>query len=198
MAFGFAGVQAPEVRDSRGPPHGRGHRRTHRRADGCYRDRLGCVHREAVELRDGNPSRSSRGGVLTAVGNVNTEIRDILTSRSWESLGEADHDGWQRFTARLGARIQLVGDDNFCTNPALIAAAIEDTIASAALITLNQFGSVSETIEVMSVCRRAGYGQMVSHRSGQTPDPFIAGPPYGPPARSLASTLGQWPRREPA
>jgi enolase len=91
-----------------------------------------------------------------------------------DGLGEADHDGWQRLTERLGERIQLVGDDNFCTNPAIIAAAIDDRIANAALIKLNQIGSVSETLEAMAVCQRAGYGQMVSHRSGETPDSFIA------------------------
>jgi enolase len=91
-----------------------------------------------------------------------------------DGLGENDHDGWQQLTARLGERIQLVGDDNFCTNPAIIAAAIDDGIANAALIKLNQIGSVSETLEAMAVCHRAGYGQMVSHRSGETPDTFIA------------------------
>ncbi|MBK9738237.1 MAG: phosphopyruvate hydratase [Actinobacteria bacterium] len=91
-----------------------------------------------------------------------------------DGLGEADRDGWQRLTALLGERIQLVGDDNFCTNPTIISAAIDDHIANAALIKLNQIGTVSETIEAMAVCQRAGYGQMVSHRSGETPDAFIA------------------------
>lgn len=91
-----------------------------------------------------------------------------------DGLGEDDHGGWQQLTARLGERIQLVGDDNFCTNPAIIAAAIEDGIANAALIKLNQIGSVTETLEAMATCHRAGYGQMVSHRSGETPDTFIA------------------------
>jgi len=91
-----------------------------------------------------------------------------------DGLGEADHDGWQRLTARLGERIQIVGDDNFCTNPAIIAAAIDDHIANAALIKLNQIGTVTETLEAMAVCQRAGYGQMISHRSGETPDSFIA------------------------
>jgi enolase len=91
-----------------------------------------------------------------------------------DGLGEADHDGWQRLTARLGERLQLVGDDNFCTNPAIISAAISDGIANAALIKLNQIGSVTETLEAMATCHRAGYAQMVSHRSGETPDSFIA------------------------
>jgi enolase len=91
-----------------------------------------------------------------------------------DGLGESDHDGWQALTTRLGDRVQLVGDDNFCTNPAIITAAIADGIGNAALIKLNQIGTVSETLEAMAICHRAGYSQMVSHRSGETPDPFIA------------------------
>jgi enolase len=91
-----------------------------------------------------------------------------------DGLGESDHDGWQRITATLGDRVQLVGDDNFCTNPAIIAKAIEDSIANAALIKVNQIGSVTETLEAMTICHNAGYRQMVSHRSGETPDTFIA------------------------
>ena len=91
-----------------------------------------------------------------------------------DGLGESDHDGWQELTARLGDHVQLVGDDNFCTNPAIITTAIADGIGNAALIKLNQIGTVSETLEAMAICHRAGYAQMVSHRSGETPDPFIA------------------------
>ncbi len=91
-----------------------------------------------------------------------------------DGLGESDHDGWQKLTARLGDRLQLVGDDNFCTNPAIITAAIADSICNSALIKLNQIGTVSETLEAMAICHRAGYTQMVSHRSGETPDSFIA------------------------
>ncbi|MEO7058761.1 MAG: phosphopyruvate hydratase [Lapillicoccus sp.] len=91
-----------------------------------------------------------------------------------DGLGESDHDGWQKLTARLGDRIQIVGDDNFCTNPQIITAAIADGIANSALIKLNQIGTVSETLDAMAICHRAGYTQMVSHRSGETPDSFIA------------------------
>jgi len=91
-----------------------------------------------------------------------------------DGLGEADTDGWKKLTATLGERVQLVGDDNFCTNPAIITQAIKDGIANAALIKVNQIGSVTETLEAMRICHEAGYGQMVSHRSGETPDTFIA------------------------
>jgi enolase len=91
-----------------------------------------------------------------------------------DGLGEDDDDGWIALTERLGGSIELVGDDNFCTNPAIIASAIERGIANASLIKLNQIGTVTETLEAMAICRKAGYRQFVSHRSGETEDSFIA------------------------
>jgi enolase len=91
-----------------------------------------------------------------------------------DGLGEDDEDGWIALTERLGGRVELVGDDNFCTNPAIITSAIERGIANAALIKLNQIGTVTETLQAMAVCRDAGYRQFVSHRSGETEDSFIA------------------------
>jgi enolase len=91
-----------------------------------------------------------------------------------DGLGEDDVSGWRELTARLGGRVQLVGDDNFVTNPAIIRQAIAADIGNAALIKVNQIGTVTETLEAMTVCREAGYAAMVSHRSGETPDTFIA------------------------
>lgn len=91
-----------------------------------------------------------------------------------DGLGEDDADGWVQHTEQLGGRVQLVGDDNFVTNPAIIAEAISRGVANAALIKLNQIGTVTETLDAMRVCREAGYGQMASHRSGETTDSFIA------------------------
>ena len=91
-----------------------------------------------------------------------------------DALAEDDVDGWKQLTVRLGDRLQLVGDDNLVTNPHIIAEAIDGGIANAALIKLNQIGTVTETLAAMALCRDAGYGQMVSHRSGETDDPFIA------------------------
>ena len=91
-----------------------------------------------------------------------------------DGLGEDDETGWIGLTARLGERIELVGDDIFCTNPAIITRAIGRGIGNASLIKLNQIGTVTETLEAMAVCRRAGYRQFVSHRSGETEDHFIA------------------------
>ena len=70
--------------------------------------------------------------------------------------------------------MELVGDDIFCTNPATITRCIGLGIGNSALIKLNQIGTVTETLEAMAVCRRAGYRQFVSHRSGETEDSFIA------------------------
>jgi enolase len=91
-----------------------------------------------------------------------------------DGLAEDDWDGWKAMTERLGERIQLVGDDIFVTNPAIITDAIGRGVANAALIKVNQIGTVTETLEAMRVCRDAGYAAMVSHRSGETEDSFIA------------------------
>ena len=91
-----------------------------------------------------------------------------------DGLAEDDWDGWTALTARLGEHIQLVGDDIFVTNPAIIAEAIGRGVGNAALINVNQVGSVTETLETMATCRRGGYAQFVSHRSGETTDTFIA------------------------
>ncbi len=92
-----------------------------------------------------------------------------------DGLAEDDWDGWKTLTDRLGDRVQTVGDDLFVTNPTIIADAIGRGVAHAALIKLNQIGTVTETLEEMRICRDAGYAQMVSHRSGEAPD----GLPYG-------------------
>jgi enolase 1/2/3 len=91
-----------------------------------------------------------------------------------DGLAESDWDGWVHLTERLGDRIQLVGDDILVTNPAIIAEAIERRAGNAALIKVNQIGTVTETLAAMAVCREAGWAQMVSHRSGETEDSFIA------------------------
>jgi enolase len=91
-----------------------------------------------------------------------------------DGLGESDWEGFRRHTARLGAKVQIVGDDNFATNPELIRRGIAEQSTNAALIKLNQIGTMTETIEAIELCRRAGWGIVVSHRSGETEDPFIA------------------------
>ena len=91
-----------------------------------------------------------------------------------DGLAENDWDGWRLLTERLGQSTQLVGDDIFVTNPDIIRQAITKKVANAALIKLNQIGTVSETLEAIGIARSAGYGTVISHRSGETSDDFIA------------------------
>lgn len=91
-----------------------------------------------------------------------------------DGLAESDWEGWRELNRRLGDKLELVGDDILCTNPVIIADAIKEDIANSALIKVNQIGTVSETLEAMRMCREAGWGQFVSHRSGETEDTFIA------------------------
>ena len=91
-----------------------------------------------------------------------------------DGLAEGDWDGWVTLTERLADRAQIMGDDIFVTNPAIITEAIARNVGSSALIKLNQVGSVTETLAAMRLCREGGYTQMVSHRSGETEDSFIA------------------------
>jgi enolase len=91
-----------------------------------------------------------------------------------DGLAEDDWDGWKLVTRELGKKIQLVGDDAFVTNPKIFARGISEGIANAILIKLNQIGSVSETIEAVEMARKAKYAAVISHRSGETEDAFIA------------------------
>lgn len=91
-----------------------------------------------------------------------------------DGLGEQDWEGWKAMTQRLGDRIQLVGDDAFVTNPAIIEQAIKDGVGNSTLVKVNQIGSITETLAAIKMSHDAGYTCMVSHRSGETPDDFIA------------------------
>lgn len=91
-----------------------------------------------------------------------------------DGMGENDWDGWRNLTQALGSKIELVGDDIFCTNPQILADGIAKGIANSILIKLNQIGTVTETLDTMRLAQRSGYGCFVSHRSGETEDTFIA------------------------
>jgi enolase len=91
-----------------------------------------------------------------------------------DGVAEDDQTGWRLLTQVLGNKIQLVGDDNFVTNPRIFADGIAQGIANAILIKLNQIGTLTETLEVIEMARHAGYGTVVSHRSGETEDTTIA------------------------
>lgn len=91
-----------------------------------------------------------------------------------DGLDEGDWEGWELLTRRLGDRIRLVGDDLLVTNETFLLKAIDLDVANAILIKLNQIGSLSETLHTMNTAALNGYGRMVSHRSGETSDPYIA------------------------
>ena len=91
-----------------------------------------------------------------------------------DGLGEQDWDGWKALTTRLGNRVQLVGDDAFVTNPSIIKQAIADGVGNSTLVKVNQIGSITETLSAIALSRAGKYTYMVSHRSGETSDDFIA------------------------
>ncbi|HEU4750370.1 MAG TPA: phosphopyruvate hydratase [Acidimicrobiia bacterium] len=117
------------------------------------------------------------GGELTSAEMVDflTGLVDEFPLVSVEDgMAEADWDGWQLLTKQLGGRVQLVGDDIFVTNDDLLRQGIANGAANAILIKVNQIGTLSETIRTMETAARAGYGRMISHRSGETEDSFIS------------------------
>ncbi len=91
-----------------------------------------------------------------------------------DGMAEDDWDGWIMLTNELGDRVQIVGDDIFVTNPHILSEGIQKGVANAILIKLNQIGTVTETLETIRLARRAGYGTVISHRSGETSDTIIA------------------------
>jgi len=117
------------------------------------------------------------GGAMTS-----SELVDYLASLVDEfplvsiedGMAESDWDGWQALTRKLGARVQLMGDDLFVTNEELLRKGIVSEAANAILIKVNQIGTLSETLHTMETAERAGFGRMISHRSGETEDSFIS------------------------
>jgi enolase len=91
-----------------------------------------------------------------------------------DGLAEDDWKGWQLLTEKLGGRVQLVGDDIFVTNTERLQRGIDEGVGNSILIKLNQIGTVSETLETIELARRYGYTSIISHRSGETEDAFIA------------------------
>ncbi len=91
-----------------------------------------------------------------------------------DGLAEGDWEGWKRLTSTLGARVQLVGDDVFVTNPEILKKGIADKVGNAILVKLNQIGTVTETLDAVRMAADAGYATIISHRSGETEDSTIA------------------------
>jgi enolase len=101
-------------------------------------------------------------------------VKDYPIVSLEDGLSENDWEGWALLTKELGGKIQLVGDDIFVTNIQIFAKGIEEGIANSILIKLNQIGTVSETLDAIDLARRNGYTSVISHRSGETEDTFIA------------------------
>ncbi|MDL2315981.1 phosphopyruvate hydratase [Desulfovibrio sp. OttesenSCG-928-A18] len=91
-----------------------------------------------------------------------------------DGLAEGDWDGWRQLTVAMGDRVQIVGDDLFVTNPEILAQGIEEGVGNSILIKLNQIGTLTETLDTIEIAKQNGYTTIVSHRSGETEDAFIA------------------------
>ncbi len=128
-------------------------------------------------FRDGRYELAGEGKSLDAGGMVDylASLCDRFPIVSIEDgLAEDDWDGWKHLTDVLGERLTLVGDDVFVTNPERLSRGIEDGIANAILVKVNQIGTLSETLEAVEMAHRAGYACVMSHRSGETEDSTIA------------------------
>ncbi len=127
--------------------------------------------------RDGRYHLDGEGKVLDAAGM--TQYLEALVARYpivsiEDACAEDDWDGWAHLTSVLGGKLQLVGDDNFVTNPERLQRGIEAGVANAILVKVNQVGTLSETLETVQIAHRAGYAVVMSHRSGETEDTTIA------------------------
>jgi enolase len=109
---------------------------------------------------------------MTALYKTRVEKYPIVSIE--DALAESDWEGFRAQTAILGEKIQIVGDDIYVTNPQFIARGIREKTTNAVLIKLNQIGTASETMAAIELCRQAGWRFIISHRSGETEDTFLA------------------------
>jgi enolase len=136
---------------------------------------LDCASSEFYE--NGKYNLQSEGLVLTS-----TELSDYLATLVGkypiisieDGMAENDWEGWDILTKRLGSKVQLVGDDLFVTDTKILKRGVDEAIANSILIKINQIGTLSETMAAIEMAKRAGYTAVVSHRSGETEDTFIA------------------------
>jgi enolase len=127
--------------------------------------------------RDGRYHLEGEGKVLTSEEMVafwEAWVEKYPIRSLEDGLAEDDWEGWRLLTERLGDKVQLVGDDLFVTNPERLKRGIEAGVANAILVKVNQIGTLSETLEAIRLAQRAGYRAVISHRSGETEDSFIA------------------------
>jgi enolase len=108
------------------------------------------------------------------IAMVSEWVRDFPVVSIEDALDEEDWSGWRQLTARLGTTVQLVGDDLFTTNGARVRRGIDEAVANGVLVKVNQNGTLSGSLDVIRQSRTAGYAPVVSARSGETEDPFIA------------------------
>ena len=128
-------------------------------------------------FKDGHYVLSGEGKTLSAeenVGYLAALVADYPIISIEDGCAEDDWAGWKMLTDRLGARVQLVGDDLFVTNPARLAEGIEKGVGNSILVKVNQIGTLTETLEAVEMAHRAGYTSILSHRSGETEDATIA------------------------
>jgi enolase len=121
---------------------------------------------------------------LTGEGTIRSRDEMIALYQDWvarypivsieDGLAEGDWDGWKALTDALGARVQLVGDDVFVTNPKILREGVTRGVANAVLVKVNQIGTLTETLETVQLAETAGYAAVISHRSGETEDVTIA------------------------
>ncbi len=137
-----------------------------------------CLDPATSEIyKDGKYVLAGEGRSLTSEEMVDywVEVVDKYPVVSIEDgMAEDDFDGWKLLTSKLGTRVQLVGDDLFVTNPEILARGINDGIANSVLVKLNQIGTLTETIETVELAKRSKYSAIISHRSGESEDAFIA------------------------
>jgi enolase 1/2/3 len=119
-------------------------------------------------------SEESRRSAAEMVDFYEQWVRQFPIWSIEDGLAETDWEGWRLLSDRLGSRVQLEGDDIFVTNPEIIQRAIGQRVANAALIKLNQIGTLTETLAAVAAARAGGYGTVISHRSGETTNDFIA------------------------
>jgi enolase len=128
-------------------------------------------------FRDGKYDMKGEGKVLDA-GDMVAYYADLVARYPIVSIedgmAEDDWDGWALITRELGGKVQLVGDDLFVTNPVRLREGIEKNVANALLVKVNQIGTLTETLDAVATALRAGYGAVMSHRSGETEDTTIA------------------------
>ena len=127
--------------------------------------------KEAYDLAKSGQGRKSTDEMIALWGSW---IQKYPIVSIEDGLAENDWDGFHKMTTGLGSKIQIVGDDLFVTNTRFVARGIAEKSANSVLIKLNQIGSVTETIETIDMCRKAGWGFVISHRSGETEDTFMA------------------------